>query len=117
MEFDTFRKFIDEVGDYLFLILLWDWGEPLLNPRLFDMVAYAKAKGIKLVTSTNAHLLTDRDMCRRLIESGLDTVIVAVDGLSQETYSTYRRGGDLSVVFKGIRTLVEEGGICNQRLR
>jgi radical SAM protein with 4Fe4S-binding SPASM domain len=108
MELATFRKFIDDVGDYLFLILLWDWGEPLLNPRLFEMVAYAKTKGIKLVTSTNAHLLTDRDLCRRLIESGLDTVIVAVDGLSQETYATYRRGGDLSVVFKGIRTLAEE---------
>ncbi len=34
MEFEIFQKLIDEVGEYIFLILLWDWGEPFLNPRV-----------------------------------------------------------------------------------
>ena len=106
MDFNLYKKFIDEVGDYVFLILLWDWGEPFLNPSIYEMISYAKQRGIKLVSSTNGHLFKDREQANKLIASGLDSIIFAVDGISQETYEPYRQGGSLESVLQGIRTVV-----------
>jgi radical SAM protein with 4Fe4S-binding SPASM domain len=107
MDVALFQRLIDEIGDYVLLILLWDWGEPLVHPKLHEMISYARRKGIRVVTSTNGHHLTDPERADRLIRSGLDTLIVAVDGTTQETYQRYRSGGDLETALRGIRTLVE----------
>ncbi|MGD9346342.1 MAG: hypothetical protein PVH84_10790, partial [Candidatus Aminicenantes bacterium] len=40
MTLDLFKRFIDETGDYVFLIILWDWGEPFLNPAVYEMIPY-----------------------------------------------------------------------------
>jgi len=115
MDFNLYKKFIDEVGDYVFLILLWDWGEPFLNPSIYEMISYAKQKGIKLVSSTNGHLFKDREQANKLIASGLDSIIFAVDGISQETYEPYRQGGSLESVLQGIRTVVAQKRALNSK--
>ena len=79
MEFTTFKKVIDEIGDYIFTLLLWDWGEPFLNPAIYDMIAYAASKGIKTISSSNGHLFALQDKADNVIRSGLDTLIFAVD--------------------------------------
>jgi len=106
MDLVVFKKVIDEVGDYVFTVLLWDWGEPFLNPSIYAMISYARQKEIKVVSSTNGHLFGSADHADRLILSGIDTIIFAVDGISQETYSRYRQGGDLESALQGIRTVV-----------
>lgn len=106
MEFATFKKVIDEIGDYLFTLLLWDWGEPFLNPAIYDMIAYAARKGIKTISSTNAHLFARQENADKVIRSGLDTLICAVDGITQETYQLYREGGRLKGALDGIRMVV-----------
>jgi radical SAM protein with 4Fe4S-binding SPASM domain len=115
MEFNLFKKIIDEIGDYVFLILLWDWGEPFLNPAIYEMISYAKKKGIKLVSSTNGHLFKKIEQADKLIASGLDSIIFAVDGISQETYELYRQGGSLESVLQGIRTVVTRKRILNSK--
>jgi MoaA/NifB/PqqE/SkfB family radical SAM enzyme len=87
MEFATFKKVIDEIGDYLFTLLLWDWGEPFLNPAIYDMIACAARKGIKTISSTNAHLFARQESADKVIRSGLDTLICAVDGITQKPIS------------------------------
>ena len=106
MDLEIFKNAIDEVGDYVFTLLLWDWGEPFLNPSIYAMISYAKQKGIKIVSSTNGHLFGSIEHADKLIQSGIDTIIFAVDGISQETYSRYRQGGDLEAALQGIRTVV-----------
>ena len=106
MSLDTFRKLIDEVGDYVFLILLWDWGEPLLNPSLFEMISYARQRGIKVLCSTNGQLLAQDGRAEEVIRSGLDTLIIAMDGISQETYQLYRERGSLESVLEAVKSLV-----------
>lgn len=105
MDFDLFKKLIDETGDYLFLILLWNWGEPFVNPSIYDIIAYARKKGIKVVSSTNGHVFAEEENAKKLVQSGIDTVIVAVDGITQKTYEKYRKSGNLETVFKGIRNI------------
>jgi radical SAM protein with 4Fe4S-binding SPASM domain len=106
MDLDLFKKMIDEVGDYVFLILLWDWGEPFLNPAVYDMIAYAKQKEIQIVSSTNGHCFTQERHVDAVIRSGLDTLIVALDGITQESYERYRQGGSLESVLSAVRSLV-----------
>lgn len=106
MDFNLYKKVIDETGDYVFLILLWDWGEPFLNPAVYEMISYARKKGIKVISSTNGHPFTNIENVDKVIHSGLDTLIVAMDGISQETYERYRQGGNLESVLQGIRNIV-----------
>lgn len=107
MDPSLFQRLIDEIGKYVFLILLWDWGEPFLNPDIYDMIAYARHKGIKTVSSTNGHPFAKAENADRLIRSGLDSLIVAADGTTQESYERFRQGGRLESVLQGIRTIVE----------
>ena len=120
MDFETFKRFIDEVGDYLLLIILWGWGEPFLNRDIYKMIEYAKEKNILIHCSTHASLKKfDDEKAERLVASGLDTLIVAVDGATQESYEKYRVGGDLELVQKNIRTIVrakKERGAATPRL-
>jgi radical SAM protein with 4Fe4S-binding SPASM domain len=107
MDFETFKKFIDDVGDYLLLIVLWGWGEPFLNRDIFQMIEYARKRDILIHCSTHGSLRKfDEAKAERLVASGLDTFIVAVDGATQESYEKYRVGGDLELVHKNIRTIV-----------
>ncbi|MGV7222794.1 MAG: radical SAM/SPASM domain-containing protein [Nitrospinales bacterium] len=106
MDLDLFKKLIDEIGDYVFLILFWGWGEPFLNPSAYDMIAYANQKGIKIVSSTNGHVFAEDDHAEKLVRSGLDALIFAIDGISQETYKQYRKRGDLAKVIKGLKKVV-----------
>lgn len=106
MDLDVFKKLIDEVGDYVFLILMWDWGEPFLNPGVYDMIAYARQKGIKTVSSSNGQLFRQQKHADAVIRSGLDSLIIALDGITQQTYELYRQGGDVEAVLEGARMVV-----------
>jgi MoaA/NifB/PqqE/SkfB family radical SAM enzyme len=106
LNLDLFKKLIDELGDYVFLILFWGWGEPFLNPSAYDMIALAKQRGIKIVSSTNGHVFAEDDHAEKLVRSGLDALIFAVDGISQDTYQQYRKRGDLAKVIEGLKKVV-----------
>ncbi len=106
LSFDTFKQFIDELGDYLLLIVLWNWGEPFLNPELPRMISYAVSKKILVHSSTNGNVRFDDEMADKIVDSGLTSLVFGVDGATPETYRAYRKGGDLERVKENIRTLV-----------
>jgi radical SAM protein with 4Fe4S-binding SPASM domain len=68
-------------------------------------VQYASQKGIYTSTSTNAHYLKE-DAAKQTVESGLDRLIISIDGTSQDTYESYRVGGDLSKVIEGTKNII-----------
>jgi len=105
---ELFRRLIDETGEYALIALLWDWGEPFVHPQIYDLISYAKAKNVALVCSTNGHTFAKEESARRLVRSGLDTVIFAVDGVTQESYQQYRYPGNLEIVLQGIRNVVAQ---------
>lgn len=105
MELADFKQLIDQVGDYLVLLMLWNQGEPFINKCFLEMVRYARSKRIPTLTSTNGHYIRDLEQARAVVESGLDEIIVSLDGVDQETYEKYRVGGKIERVLSGVRLL------------
>jgi radical SAM protein with 4Fe4S-binding SPASM domain len=105
LKVDFFRKTMDELAQNLLYLIFYFQGEPYINPKFLDMVKYAHDKGIYTITSTNGHFLNKAN-ARKTIESGLDRMIISVDGTTQETYENYRIGGRLDVVLQGARNMV-----------
>ncbi len=107
MQLDEFKSLIDDMKDYLLFLILWEWGEPFMHPQLPDMIRYASKHDIKTLTSTNAHFLQDNNYLKRILTSGLTTLIVAIDSLDQDMYEIYRKKGRLSKAVEGLRNLVQ----------
>lgn len=103
---DFFQETIDDIAPDLLYLIFYFQGEPYLNPQFLDMVKYANEKGIYTATSTNAHYLTD-EKARKTVESGLDRLIISIDGTSQEVYQQYRVGGKLDKVLEGARNIIK----------
>jgi radical SAM protein with 4Fe4S-binding SPASM domain len=105
LEEELFKKTIDELHKTLIYLIFYFQGEPFLNPKFLDLVAYASSKGIYTATSTNAHYLNDAN-AKKTVESGLDRLIISIDGTTQETYEAYRIGGSLEKVIEGTKNVV-----------
>src|SRR5688572_22014557 len=103
---ELFKNTIDEIHQKLLYLIFYFQGEPYLHPRFLDLAKYASSKGIYTATSTNAHYLNDAN-ARKTVESGLDRIIISIDGTTQETYQNYRVGGKLNKVLEGTRNLVK----------
>lgn len=101
----TNQKIIDELAPYLAYINFYFQGEPFIHPNFLELVNYASSKGIYTATSTNAHFLND-EMAKKTVESGLDRLIISIDGTTQETYEQYRINGSLEKVLEGTRNIV-----------
>ncbi|MCX2744594.1 radical SAM/SPASM domain-containing protein [Mangrovivirga sp. M17] len=102
---DTFKSLIEELKDQLTYLLLYFQGEPYLNKNFFDMVKIASKNKIYTATSTNAHYLTPEN-AEKTVRSGIDRVIISIDGTTQEVYQQYRVGGKLEKVIEGTKNLV-----------
>ncbi|MEO6488700.1 MAG: radical SAM/SPASM domain-containing protein [Ferruginibacter sp.] len=103
---DFFTETIDDIHKHLLYLIFYFQGEPYLNTSFLDMVKYASSKGIYTATSTNAHYLTD-EAARKTVESGLDRLIISIDGTTQDVYRQYRIGGNLEKVLEGARNIVK----------
>ncbi|MBK8624353.1 MAG: SPASM domain-containing protein [Saprospiraceae bacterium] len=103
---DFFRATIDDLYKELVYLIFYFQGEPYINPKFLDMVKHATNKGIYTITSTNGHFLNDEN-AKKTIESGLDRMIISVDGTTQEVYQNYRKEGNLESVLQGARNVVK----------
>lgn len=106
LEKNFFKQTIDDISKDLLYLIFYFQGEPFLNRDFLEMVTYASGKGIYTATSTNAHYLTD-EVARKTVESGLDRLIISIDGTTQDVYQQYRVGGKLDKVLEGARNIVK----------
>lgn len=102
---DFFRETIDSLYRELTCLIFYFQGEPYIHPGFLDMVRYASKKGLYTITSTNGHFLDDSN-ARKTVESGLDRLVISLDGVTQEVYEQYRVGGKLDSVLEGARNVV-----------
>jgi len=106
IDFDLYKKIIDEVKDYAYDVNLFHRGEPLLHPRLIDIISYARASNIKTRIHTNSTLLTPA-LSRKIILSGLDLISFSFDGYTKETYEKNRAGASYEKSLNNIITFLK----------
>jgi len=104
MDVEKYRGLIDEVSGFVREIVMNFAGETLLHPQIGEMIEYAERKGINVTIGTNGTI----DKTEEILKAGPSEVLFALDGLTEETYSKYRRGADLTTVKNNLRKLTAE---------
>ncbi|MDD4893907.1 MAG: radical SAM protein [Candidatus Omnitrophica bacterium] len=107
LPFENFKKLADELGPYLIHIDFCNWGEPLLNNQVYGMIKYAKQYNVDTKVDSNLNHFSEKD-AEDMILSGLDRLIVSIDGASRQTYSKYRIGGDFNKVINNLKILIRK---------
>ncbi len=102
-----FAKLLAENARYMHTVIFYFQGEPLLNKELPTLIRMAKKYNLYTYLSTNLQALTP-ELAHILIASGIDHMVVSIDGLSEASYQAYRQGGKLSKALQGLRLLHEE---------
>jgi organic radical activating enzyme len=102
-----YDRVLDELGDYLFQCQIFGQGEPLMNWALTrQIIERTHARRIFTYVSTNCTLLDD-EIAEEIVDSGLDYLVCAIDGATQESYEAYRVGGNVDDAIGGLRRVVE----------
>jgi len=105
LSMELLDKILDEVRGEVELINLFQFGEPLLHPRLAEMIRRCKDSGIRTMVTTNGTLLNER-RAKELIDSGLDMLVISLDAASQEVYSQIRLLGSFTSVIKNVESFL-----------
>lgn len=116
MTMETFHRILDQVQATAHTMQFYFQGEPLLNKQLPEMIATAHKAGIYTIVSTNAQSLS-QDMAIALVLSGLNRIIVSIDGFSEESYQTYRVGGSLQKALDALQYLANAKRLYKSRIR
>jgi radical SAM protein with 4Fe4S-binding SPASM domain len=102
-----FEVILNKMGKYLFELVFYIWGEPLINKDLPELIKAAHKRNISVIISTNLHFLTE-DMGAKLLDAGLDKMIFCIDGWSSETYSEIRIKGNFDLVKANIKRFIDQ---------
>ena len=103
---NSFRHIIDGMHKSLWHLNMYFQGEPYMHPDFFELVKEAKKARLVVETSTNGQFL-NYTQAVKTVQSGLDVLVVSLDGTTQEVYEKYRIGGDVQKVIEGVKNLVK----------
>lgn len=106
LSFEDFKIIIDQAKEYLYEVDLYNWGEPFLNKDIFRMIRYAKEARIKVNISSSLNAL-GQGYAKKIVDAGIDDLTVSLDGVSQETYTQYRIGGQFNEVVSNIKEIIK----------
>ncbi len=107
MSLENFGVILDKIAGHAQLISLYNWGEPLLNKQLFEIIKLAADRGIRVHIDTNLSTSDFSDVdAGRFVDSGLHSLFASIGGVTQQVYETYRVRGKVNRVFENIRKIV-----------
>ena len=105
MSLEHFKHYFEPHRRYLFEAYLHNWGESLINKEVFKMIDYAQRADVGTNLSSNLVIATSEDL-DHLIDSGLEYLVVSLDGATSETYLKYRIRGDFDRVVANMAELI-----------
>ncbi|MDD5044669.1 MAG: radical SAM protein [Candidatus Omnitrophica bacterium] len=109
MPFHTFKSFLDKNHGNLAFIVFYNMGEPFLNEEIFKMINYAVSKKIFVKISTNG-LFKDKDTVKKIVDSGLDELLISLDFIDRESYKLFKGKDNFDEVKSNVSMLLKERG-------
>lgn len=106
MSYEDFKHVINQVKPYVFNVAFNAWGEAFLNKQIFKMIRCAADQNIGTLVSANLNDLPAHGP-EEVVKSGLERLVVSIDGATQESYERYRINGNLDRVLANMRAIVE----------
>ncbi len=103
---ENFNRWLDQLSPTLSYLNFYFQGEPFIHNDILQFISKASQAGIYTSTSTNAHFITEK-RATEIVQSGLDRILISIDGTTQEVYEQYRVHGSLQKVLDGTKHLVE----------
>lgn len=107
MSLEEYKSIIDQAKGKVDNITLYLFGEPFLHKDVLDMTKYSFEAGMNVSISTNGTLIQGKAHAEQIINSGVSTISISLDGVQKNTYNLYRIGGDFEKVLNNIKYLVE----------
>jgi radical SAM protein with 4Fe4S-binding SPASM domain len=111
---ENFNRWLDQLSPTLSYLNFYFQGEPFIHNDILQFISKASQAGIYTSTSTNAHFITEKK-AQEIVQSGLDRILISIDGTTQEVYEQYRVHGSLQKVLDGTKHLVEARKNLNSR--
>ncbi len=106
MNLDLYKSIVNQTYKHLLNLFLYFQGEPFLSENIFEMIKYASEKNIFTSTSTNGHFINEKT-AENIVKSGLDKLIISMDGTTQNIYEKYRINGNIEVVKQAISSIIK----------
>jgi MoaA/NifB/PqqE/SkfB family radical SAM enzyme len=109
------KNLLEELSPKLTTVIFYFQGEPFISKDVYELINFASQKKVFSITSSNGHYFTQENI-QKIIKSGLDKLIISMDGTTQEVYEKYRANGSLDKVIEGTEFLVSEKQITKSKL-
>jgi len=106
MRVELFKKVVDEIAGRAETVALDLMGESTLHPDIGELIRYCKLRHLRVALNSNMVAVTQEKMSE-LIDSGLDILVMSLDGSTKETYESMRRGADFERTKKNIETFLK----------
>ena len=103
LDFENFKKLIDRIYKHTNTLFYYFMGEPFLNKHSYEMIRYARDKGIYVETCTNGDLVNPE----KLLDSGINKISFQIGGMDQKTHEIYRVNSFLNKIEKNLRELID----------
>src|SRR3989344_1605180 len=100
---DLFFKIFKETGDQISQVMLWNYGEPLLHPKISTLLKNIRKYKCKKTISTTGWKLEDFEDLSFM--TSLDEIIISINGFTPEVYDIHQKGGNLAKVIRGVKRL------------
>lgn len=100
---ELYSKIVNECSQYGTSITLWNFGEPFLHPKIYEFIEEAATAGISVKVSTNGTAFYSERRVDRLLSSGVHTVIVGIEGITEETHTKFRKRVNFNAMYKGLK--------------
>lgn len=116
MTLEEFRRIIDQVKEHVHFLYLWNFGEPFMNKDILEMIRYAVQAGMEVKISTNGEFFKSVDYCKEIVKTGLQHLIIALDGGDNETLRIFRKGSNFDKIIAGFHYMHQAKQELNSKL-
>ncbi|MFH1023968.1 MAG: radical SAM/SPASM domain-containing protein [Planctomycetota bacterium] len=108
MDYGDFCRIVDQTCRHTKKMFIYNYGDPFMNASVCNMIKYAKKNDLYVQASTNGMFFGSPERRSEIIASGLDHLVLAIDGATQETLEMFRKGAVLSKIMNDLKALIGE---------
>ena len=106
-DWDLYKKIANEIAEHKDTVLRFCAdGEPLLHPKIIDMISYAKKNKIKVVGIITNGILLNKNMSKKLLDSKIDLIDISIDAFTKESYEKIRKGASFEKIQGNMDNLI-----------